>query len=45
MLILPCSCYTFPCKLVTNLLLDQDHFYLRGWSNLNTYLLDSVWIL
>ena len=41
LLILPSSCYTFPCKLV----LDQDNFKMISLSILITCLLVNEWIL
>ena len=47
LLILPSSCYTFPCKLVfENLVLNQDSsFYMISFNILITCLLNNVWIL
>ena len=47
LLILPSSCYSFPCKLVNeNLVLDQDSSsYLISLNILITCLLNNVWVL
>ena len=45
LIILPSCLYTFPCKLVTRILvLDQENFYLIFLSILITRLLDNVWM-
>ena len=46
LLILPSSCYTFPCKLVTRIFcsIRDNMLYLISLSILTTCLLDNVWI-